>query len=103
MEHDSKEIDYGNFPYEETSNGAWCVLIGGNPHYFETEEEAKLVASAPSERYKKFSDTPGEPNIDRVRKIVRLCRSPNPHIRVAIIDQLAAWLKIQGRRKSISK
>jgi len=43
MGQENKEIDYGNFPYGKESNGAWYITSGRTRHYFETENDAKVV------------------------------------------------------------
>ncbi|MFC1762942.1 hypothetical protein ACFL6U_12795 [Planctomycetota bacterium] len=84
-----------SFPYRKIDDHTWEVDFAGTPHYFGTEEEARLVASIPTEEYKTYDDTPGEPDYDTVKAQMDICKHTNL-MSAPAVKRLANWLKKQN-------
>lgn len=84
------------FPFERVADNNWAVHMEGKLFYFATQQEAELVASIPLEIDKMYDNTPGTPDTDNIREIVRICRRDG--ITSFAIRRLQAWL--DGQRST---
>lgn len=79
------------FLIKKIGEDCWEVDMEGNKVNVATKGDAELTALIPVEINKTYSNTPGSPDISRVKKIVEVC--DKYYINTFAIRRLKAWLK----------
>lgn len=79
------------FPIEENSDGSFSVNMEGNNVCVETHEEARWLSMLPVELNSIFTNTPENPNVENIKKIIAVCGEYN--INSPAVRKLKIWLK----------
>lgn len=79
------------FLIKKIGEDCWQVDMEGNKVNVATKGDAELIALIPVEINKTYCNTPGSPDISRVKKIVEVCDSYR--LNNFAIRRLKAWLK----------